>query len=70
MQNFTNRHKRAVLYVADVQNILGISARSARRLMNKILQQNNITERNYLTVQEFCIAQKIPESMVYMRIDN
>jgi predicted DNA-binding transcriptional regulator AlpA len=56
--------QRAVIYIKDVENIIGKSEKTARRLLQKVRKQTGKTNEQFITVEEFCQVTGIPESVV------
>ena len=55
---------RIVIYARDVENITGRKRRTAYLLMQKIKIYYNKTEKDFLTVPEFCAYMKMEEEVV------
>lgn len=55
MQNLPKKMpKRIVIYAKDVENITGRKIRAARKLLQRIRQQNKKPKDAFVTVKEFC----------------
>ena len=55
MQNLLKKMpKRIVIYAKDVENITGRKTRSARKLLQRIREQNQKPRNGFVTVKEFC----------------
>ncbi len=52
--------KRICIYPKDIQLITGKSYRQSARLAQKIKKELNKTEKDFLTVEEFCNYTGIP----------
>jgi hypothetical protein len=55
---------RVILHTRDVQNIMGLSERGARRLIARIKAFYNKKPYEYITVKEFCGYTGIEEEIV------
>ena len=55
---------RVVLYPKDIENITGRSARTARKLLQKIRLALEKTPDEFVTVKEFCTFYGIKEEQV------
>ena len=55
MQNLPKKMpKRILIYAKDVENITGRKIRAARKLLQRIRQQNKKPKDAFVTVKEFC----------------
>ena len=55
MQNLPKKMpKRIVIYAKDVENITGRKIRAARKLLQRIREQNKKPKDAFVTVKEFC----------------
>jgi len=46
--------RRIVIYAKDVENITGRKTRAARKLLQRIREQNKKPNEAFVTVNEFC----------------
>lgn len=58
--------ERVIIYTQDIQNILGKSARSARRYMARLRLMYEKERDQFITVEEFCAASGLSEEQVRM----
>lgn len=56
--------QRIIIYPRDVQNIVGVGARAAQRMIRKIKLELDKPENGLVTVQEFCAYLGIDEEDV------
>ena len=55
---------RLVIYTKDVMNITGRKERTAQKLLANIRKHCNKTDKDFITVQEFCAFTKLKEDQV------
>ena len=55
---------RVVICTKDVENIIGIKGKAARRLLQKMRERTGKTNEQFITVEEFCQFTGIPETDV------
>lgn len=46
--------KRIVIYAKDIENITGRKERTARRILQKIRENNGKSKDEFITITEFC----------------
>lgn len=46
--------RRLVIYARDVENLTGLSPRSARRMIHQVRKELGKRKGQYLTIPEFC----------------
>lgn len=56
--------QRITIYPKDIENITGRSARTARKLLQKIRMALNKPSSAFITVKEFCAFTGIDEELV------
>lgn len=53
-----------IINSGDIQNIMGCSIATARRLMRKIRREYNKPPYSFITIPEFCMCTGIEEAFV------
>jgi hypothetical protein len=53
-----------MLYSKDVENITGLSRRTANKILNKIKAHYHKGEDDFITITEFCSYYRIDEALV------
>ncbi|WP_341840400.1 hypothetical protein [Chitinophaga caseinilytica] len=55
---------RLIIYTQDIENILGKSARSARKYMSRLRKIFQKERGQFISVEEFCAASGLTEEQV------